>query len=215
MIGGIKIHNIKLSGLTRITPDLSYWLGMGYGTLDLSGVTEIDLTCAKYLSYYVGDLNLSGLKKITPDLAEALSKHIGFLDLSGLEELDDISAKKLSDHLGAIDLMSINKISDMSFFYLSQIKNPNLINVFLNHNQIMSLKFLFWNALIIYNLDFYYHYHRIVHPSHVVLGIFNDFSLFKCSIVLFQKHERLACITENIDFGFFYFDLNRLSFTLK
>lgn len=208
ILGGINVRNIDLSGLRRITPDLAYWLGMGYGDLNLSGVTEIDLPCAEYLSYYMGDLNLNGLKKITPDLAEALSKHIGFLDLSGLEELDDISAKKLASHLGAIDLSSINKISDISFFNLSQIKNPNIINVFKKYSTIRSIKFLFWNALILYDMDYYYHYHRITHDSRVLLGSHYDFNWFKLFIVLLQNHNKIACIDECMDIGGFCFNCN-------
>ncbi len=215
MIGGINVRNINLSGLRRINPDLAYWLGMGYGSLNLSGITEIDLTSAEYLSYYIGDLNLSGLKKITPNVADALSRHIGFLDLSGLEELNDISVKKFAGHLGAIDLSSINKISDNSFFLLSQIKNPNIINVILKNNVIMSIKYLFWNYLIFYKIDYYYHYYRITHPSHILLGSLCDFNLVKLFIVILQNHTKISCIDECNEIMFFYFNYNGFKITIK
>ena len=194
LMGGLRVRDLIIPEVSRITPSQAYWLGMGYGNLDLRGVEKIDQICAEYLSRQVGELNLRGLKKLTPEIAEALGRHVGLLDLSGLEELDEICAEKLAKHLGKIKLFSVKSISIRAIAILGKIKDPTILNIWKFRDGFAKFKSLAWIILLITDDQLYNQHHLSISRAYISFGKLRCHSFIKFLMLILPDQVRVQCL---------------------
>jgi hypothetical protein len=105
------VGEVRLNGLTSISPEVAEELARIQRWLHLDGLTSITPEVAAKLGDASCGVNLNGLGRLEPDVAKQLAKLGATLQLDGLTSLSPESAVALAAHKGRLGLNGLTSLN--------------------------------------------------------------------------------------------------------
>jgi hypothetical protein len=123
-------RNICLNGLQELSPEVARELAADrQGFLELRGVVAISEESARFLGSTSAGLILSGIQRLTPGAAAGLAQAGGGLFLNGLRFLSVEVAQALATHRGHLGLLGVTQADEGAIEALAKHDGPVVLGI--------------------------------------------------------------------------------------